>query len=191
MGKYQWHGIYGVTANITLNEDSTFVYIWQQGLIGGTTIGNWRLDNNILTLNSFKQPQDEGKYRINSQQETKSNEYKIQIFDESNIPLPFVHCSIFKDSVLVQATHSNQNGVCILKRSNQENILKFSYIGLKTAEIRTSELLGNEFSITLREGNNFYEYFTNRKWKLARGKIIDPNIKRDEFTKRNYYEKVK
>ena len=189
MGKYQWHGIYGAASNITVKKDSSFIYHWQQGLIGGTTEGTWNLQGDTLILNSTRQPEEMTKFEINSYKESTAREYKIHIQDKEKYSLRFAVCALLNDSTFIEATETNENGICKLGMTDQANTVQIIYTGYNTAEIPISKLKGNEFSVTMYEGNKFYEYFTNRKWKVAKGRIINPKIKADKYT-RNYYEKI-
>lgn len=189
LGKYQWHGTYGIASNITLNKDNSFIYHWQQGLIGGTTKGTWILQGNTLLLNSTRQPEEKTKFDINSYKETNTGEYKIHILDKEKNSLHFAVCALLKDSTFIDGTETNENGICKLDMTNKANTVQISYLGYTTVEIPISKLRGNEFSVTMFEGEEFYEYFTNRKWKVTNRRIINPEIKADKYTK-NYYEKI-
>jgi len=189
LGKYQWHGLYGTASNITLKKDSSFVFHWQEGLISGTTKGKWHLQGNILILNSTRQPEEKVKFEINSYEESNTREYKIHIQDKEKYSLQVAVCALLKDSTFIDATETNEYGICKLGMTNQANTLQISYIGYYHVEIPISELKGNEFSVTMYEGDEYYKYFTNRKLKVANGRIINPKVKTDKYT-RNYYEKI-
>lgn len=190
LGKYQWHGLYGIASNISLNQDSSFVYHWQQGLISGTTKGKWDLEGENIILNSQYQPEETEKYEIDSFNHSKTGAYKIRVKDEKNYSLPFVACVLMKDSTVIDGAETNENGICELKISNQANAIEISGVGYFTVKLPIYKLKGNEFSITMYEGSKYYQYFTNRKWKVTYKRLIDPEIKIDKYTKRNYYEKV-
>ena len=63
-GEYRWSSFFDVGATITINKDNSFVYDWQQGLLWGTTEGEWKLEGNNLILNSKKQPKIEEKFKV-------------------------------------------------------------------------------------------------------------------------------
>ena len=189
LGKYQWHGLYGTASNITLKKDSSFIYHWQEGLISGTTKGTWHLQGNILILNSARQPKERVKFEINSYDESNTREYKILVQDKEKYPLQFAVCALLKDSTFIDASETNEYGICKLGITSQANTLQISYIGYYNVEKPISELKGNEISVTMYEGDEYYKYFTNSKWKVANGRIINPKIKTDKYT-RNYYEKI-
>ena len=57
IGKYHRTGSLGFSANIELMSDSTFIYNWHIGLMGGKTIAFWNLYGKKLFLNSERQPE--------------------------------------------------------------------------------------------------------------------------------------
>jgi len=190
-GKYQWNGVYGIASNITLNKDNTFVYHWQEGLIEGKTLGTWHLqENNILILNSERQEEKRKAYEISYFQKSNIGQYKIEIKDENENLLPFAACALIRDSIIISGTESNESGICKLDITSEANTLEISYIGYSTIKLPISELKANEFSFTMFKSDDYYKYFKNKEWKFNNGRIIDPNIKIDKYTKSNYYEKV-
>jgi len=192
VGKYQWYGIYGVASNITLNKDNTFIYHWQTGLINGTTNGNWKLKGNTLILNSEKQPFKEEDFSIKERNKTSDNHFEVKVIDEEEkYELIFATCILEKDTNLIIEKSTDINGNCILPFVENPDKLKFSYVGYKEVEISTKELTTNSFILEMKEENNYYEYFTNREWKVRKGKIYDPKIRKGKYVKKNYYERIK
>jgi hypothetical protein len=192
LGKYQYHGIYGVASNIELNKDNTFIYNWQTGLIWGTTKGNWRLTGNKLILNSDKQPVEEKDFIIRERNQTSENQFEIQVIDEKDkYELVAVSCLLMNDTTLINGTSTDVNGNCVLPFDENSNKLKFSYVGYRPVEIPISEIKSNSFIIEIKEEQDYYRYFTNREWKIRSGKIYDPEIKKSRYVKKNYYERIK
>ena len=191
-GKYRWYGIYGVTSSITLNKDKTFIYRWQQGLMNGTTNGNWRLVAQTLVLNSEKQPNDPvEKFQIISEESIPSNHYHLKIMEENNEPMWFVSCTLMNDTVSIHHTVTDTNGVCKIPLVEEGNKIEICFLGYYSIDIPVGELNGNSLIIKMKEKAAYYEYFTNRRWKIKDDKLIDPAIKKDRYVKKNYYEKVK
>ncbi len=192
IGKHQYHGIYGVASNITLKEDNTFTYHWQTGLIGGTTNGNWELNGNKLILNSDKQPVKEEDFKIRERDETNLNQFEIKIIDEKEkYELVAVSCLLMNDTTFIKGKSTDVNGNCILPFDEISNKLQISYLGYRPVEIPINQLTSNSFIIEIKEERDYYRYFTNREWKVKRGRIYDPEIRKDKYVKKNYYERVK
>ncbi len=192
IGKYQWHGTYGIASNITLKKDNTFTYHWQTGLIWGTTNGNWELSENKLILISDKQPVEEEDFKIRERDKTQNNQFEIKIIEErEKYELNTASCMLMKDTTFLKGKSTDANGNCILPFDENSNTLQFRHIGFRPVEIQIDQLTSNSFILELKLEKNYYRYFTNRKWTIKKGRIYDPEIKKGKYVKKNYYEKIK
>lgn len=192
VGKYQYHGIYGISSNLELKEDNTFIYKWQTGLIGGTTKGNWRLIGKKLILNSDKQPAEEEDFIIREKNPTSKNQFEIQVIDEKEkYELIAASCLLMNDTTFVNGKSTDVNGNCILPFNKNSNKLKFSYVGYRPVEIPISQIKSNSFISEMKEEQDYYRYFTNSEWIIRSGKIYDPEIEKSRYVKKNYYERIK
>lgn len=192
VGKYQYHGFYGVASNIELKEDNTFIYNWQTGLIWGATEGNWRLIGNKLILNSDKQPVEEEDFVVKERNRINGNQFEIQVIEEEGkYELIAASCILMNDTTLLNGISANDNGNCVLPFDKRANKLKISYVGFRPVEIPISMLKSNSLIIEMKEENDYFEYFTNREWMIRNGRIYDPEIKKSKYAKKNYYKRIK
>ncbi len=189
IGKYQHRGIYGVGSNIAIREDNTFTFHWQTGLVGGTTNGNWELRGNKLILNSDEQPEES--FKIIEREKTNVNQFEIKVIDKKEkYGLIGVSCLLMSDTTFIKGKSTDVNGNCILPFDENSNKLQIRYLGYKSVEIPINKLTSNSFILEIKE-EDYYRYFTNREWKVKRGRIYDPEIRKDKYVKTNYYERVK
>ncbi len=189
-GTYQWYGAYGIASNITLNPDNTFIYYWQIGLTNGNTLGTWKIGNNFLVLNSERQFREKEKFNVLEKRSQDSLFYEFTIIDKKNKTLQGVNSVYLLDSTFVGGTSSDSLGIMRIPLALNFDKLRLSYLGYNEIEIHKSELPATSCTIILLDFTDQYEFFINRKWKIEYGKLIDPNIRLDRYTKRNYYEKL-
>ncbi|MGB1241334.1 MAG: hypothetical protein ACPG49_02360 [Chitinophagales bacterium] len=195
-GKYYWQIThpYDVGANIQLNSDKTFEYNWREGLLWGTTFGVWELKKNTLILNSNKQPEKTNKetHNLLIQPSAKENELEVKLIDKkTNEPLFLAICLLKYNSTVIEEVLSDEFGVCILTKYKQAKKLHISSLGCKDLEVSLDSLTGNSYTIEIPCNLfSYYNYFTNRKWRIKGNRIYDPKIKTDKYTEK-YYLKVK
>lgn len=184
IGTYESKGIYGVVSNITLNENQTFSYNWQIGLMWGTTNGNWALIGNNLILNSDEQPIKEEGFVIRERNKTDKKQFEIKIIDEKEKnELIAASCYLMKNGTIIEEKSTDKEGNCILIFNENADILKVDYIGYNRVEIPIDKLKSNSFILELKENTGHYKYFTNRKWKVKKGGIYDSEIKKSRYIK--------
>lgn len=191
LGKYQWHGFYGIASNITLNKDSTFIYNWQTGLIGGTTSGTWQREGAKITLNSDIQPTENGTedYEIIEAKKNKSESLLIKVMGPDNKNLPFAACDLKKDTTTLTGASTDLQGVTKLPKLEADSLI-ISFIGYKTIRHLLDSSV-TSYVFKMEEGNDYYEYFTEEIWKYKSGRLYDSSIKKDKYVKKDYYEKIK
>ena len=191
IGKYQFHGVYGIASNITLEKNNRFIYHWQTGLIGGTTNGNWKLNGNKLILISDRQPVKGEDFKIKERDKTNLNQFEIKIIDEKEkYELVAVSCILMNDTTFIKGKNTDINGNCILPFDESSNKLKISYLGYRQVEIPINQLASNSFILEIKEERDYHRYFTNTEWKVKRGRIYDPEIRKDKYVKKNYYQRI-
>lgn len=178
-----------VGSTIDLYENNSFTYHWTEGLLNGTTTGTWKRVRNKLILNSDKQPKKRY-FKLTNNEKTEKNEFEIMIVDELNDTHIGASCILMKDSIMIKGTISNFDGVCYLPFSQDANKIIISYTGYKTAIFSPDSLSSNSIIIEL-EPEEYYEYFTNREWKIRRRKLIAPEMKGKLFSGDHLFKKVK
>ena len=197
-GKYYWRTtfVHDVFANIQINPDNTFEYNWTAGMLYGTTVGTWELSKNKLVLNSERQPEKkkkiEKKFNLIRHPSTNEDFLRIEVIDaEHKESLPFGVCSLINDSQLIEKVMADESGVCQLSKYKQAEKLSIKSVGYEEVEISLSHLTGNSYIVELIPNYelDYYEYFTNRKWRIKGNRIYDPKIKRDKYTEK-YYLKI-
>ncbi|MEI7727584.1 MAG: hypothetical protein WCK09_20925, partial [Bacteroidota bacterium] len=188
-GKYQWYGFFESGATIQLKADSTFIYGWQQGLMGGQTKGFWRIEGNKIILNSDKQPGDKSKgNNVEVMNQCTSSNTVIKVRDEDGMSMPFAMCTV------VAGNHSYSSvtdsiGIATFQARSVRKI-SISYVGYKTISFTSREKSNNWFVFTMQMVDEPYKYFTNVKWTVKGNKLYDYSIKTNKYVKTNYYERV-
>lgn len=189
-GKYQWHGTYGIASNIKLKIDNSFIFNWQIGLMNGETVGTWKVQNNLLILNSEKQGRKEETFVVKKNIVSDSSFYILKIVDDENEPMYGANCVYSYEANFVSGSSSNLQGIIKIPVSLVFDKLTFSYLGYNDIEVLKSDLIGTSCTISLLDFTDYYHFFINEKWKIKYGKLIDPGIELDRYTKRNYYERI-
>ena len=181
VGKYSWKGIYGIGEILILNNDNTFEFKWQQGLMNGTSKGKYTLNKSILTLNSFKQPENTDNFKIHYLKSSeKNNSYFIKILDSNKIPLGFASCTYIKNGKIIEGKSADENGTLHITKKPIAEKLQIHFVGYKPAEIKLKDLKTDSFEITLIQEPNYYEYFTNRKFKIINNQILSIKSKKGQ-----------
>jgi antitoxin component YwqK of YwqJK toxin-antitoxin module len=188
-GTYKWIGVIECGATIQLSTDSTFIYNWQQGLLGGQTKGFWRINGDKIILNSEKQPN--GGSMVNNvevmNQYTSPNT-AIKISDENGTPMAFANCTVIAGHHSYYSV-TDSNGIAIFQVRSVRKI-SISYVGYKTISYTSNETSNNWFVFTMHKDDEPYHYFTNVHWTVKSGRLYDYSIKKDKYVKTNCYKRV-
>ena len=89
---------------VEIKSDSTFVFTWQQGLIGGKTFGTISYKNNAFRMYSELQ-EDSVFYSVEIPPQTAQDYYEIKVVDTYGNPLPF------DQSTIITLTSSYKNSI--------------------------------------------------------------------------------
>lgn len=189
-GTYQTNIKYSKAAmTITIHENNLFTYEWSAGLSYGTTTGTWKRVSNKLILNSDQQPKKRY-FKITEEAKTDEEIIKIKVLDETKDYLIGASCMLMKDSIEIDGSTTDLNGICKLPYSKDANKIIISYTSLKTAIFSPDSLNSNCVTVELKP-SGYYEYFTNREWKIRGRKIIAPERRRKLFSRDHYFKKLK
>lgn len=188
IGKYNRTGSLGFSARIELKPDSSFVYNWSIGLMGGITKGYWHLNNKNLILNSELQPNiHKTDFLLEEMNKTSSQKITIQVKTKSGESLPFATCTGYLNEQIFEGS-TDMDGKISFDIESIERI-EISFVGFKLVSFMNLDKSINDFVFVLEEESDYYEYFTNEKWRVKKGRLYDYKIKKDRWTK-NYFEKV-
>lgn len=180
-GKYYWKGIYGVGETLVLNNDKTFEFKWHQGLMNGISRGKYTLEKKLITLNSFKQPESIDNFKIHYlKTSAENNSYFIKILGLDKTPLGFANCMFIKNGKIIEGKAAAENGTLYFTKKPIAEKLHIDFIGYNKAEIEIKDLKTNSFEITLTETPEYYEYFTNRKFKMRNNSILSIESKKSQ-----------
>ena len=187
VGEYQYTGKYGINSSIEILQNKTFKYQWTAGLNGGTSLGKWRYDNGFIILNSEKQLSQHitATYEIIQELSREEKVVEIKVIDDGKQPVPFVDCLVSASNGDKKAVTTEQ-GICRFEVNGIINKITLACIGFKTAEYEPKEK-ANYFEIVLRKESENYEFFTNEKWEVKKGKLIMLN----KDGKKQVYLKIK
>jgi len=167
-GKYFWKHSYEVGESLKLNKNKSFILAWSAGLTKGITTGKWRVEDGYIILNSNLQPQNDQNscFSLYEKKNTHSNHYTLQIREKNYAKLFYVDCFLLKDSIVVSTFHSDENGICRLKKNKNANKLKVSYMGYHDVVIELKKLKSDSLVIEMKEGlPRHYRFYTESKFK--------------------------
>ncbi len=181
-GLYKTKGGFEWGSSIQINSDSTFTYKWHVSMDHGLTAGKWRINKNLLILNSEKQPKLDtiSDFEVKNQFETKSDSIKIKVFlSDSTFITSNAFCLLYKDGKeklrVVKAINGN---ISFLKQDfDSLRILGSNYRDISSSKGYKDALLNlktkNNLEIILSIAPDWgYEYFTNKPMKIKNGKLI-------------------
>lgn len=169
LGKYTYSGIYGVSAEMELKKNNTFVYSWQEGLNSGVTKGNWVINKNVLLLNSEKQPNESNaeKYKLLETGKNDKSGITVQVLDKNGYPIRFANCVIHLYNGEQIGGVSDENGMCIFEKEvTSIKKIFLSYVGYYPVDYNTENTENNYFKIMMKEEEPHYEFFTNEHWQI-------------------------
>jgi hypothetical protein len=185
-GIYRTKGGFEWGSSVSINEDSTFTYIWQTGLIIGKTTGKWQKKDKYLILNSDLQPRIDitPDYFLLEAQNLNSNAIKINLFWPDSTTLPGAVGIMYKNGDTIYLHTSDLKGQLIFPKQIFDS-LKIQFIGLK--DIKIQDNVNDFFRIlTVDSMEDTYEYFNNEKWKILKDCLIDKTKNRYYYEKRLY-----
>ncbi len=189
IGKYHRTGSLGFSANIKLLSDSTFIYNWRIGQMGGKTKGFWNLHGKKLFLNSERQPEkDKRDFSVQEMNRIADSNTTIQVKTENGKSVPFATCIGYYNGKTIEGT-TDMDGKITFDINSIEKI-EISFVGFKLVSFQNIDKSFNNFVFILLEEQDYYHYFTNEKWIVKKGRLYDYKIKKDKWTK-NYFEKLK
>ena len=192
-GFYRTKGGYEWGSSIYLNNDSTFSYKWQTGLIIGETRGRWSIQNDSLILNSDWQPQKDTTpdYYLIDRNIMDSGEMVFELFfPDTTDALPGANGLMFKNNDTIAWALSDLDGKMLFPRQDFDSI-RIYYIGIKGIKIVDKDY--DYYKIVAVEDPSVYvyEYFTDEKWGILRDSLID-NTENEYYYERQLYRvKVK
>lgn len=168
--------IYGIGSNIEIKENNLFEYQWQQGLIRGTTKGNYKIEGNKIILNSDLQPDGDefqNKYEIIENNYKNTDSIKIKVEYKEGDAMQYAACFLKKKDSVVFGKASHYNGVAVLPKIDADSLC-VSHIGFDYVSIPLNEFKYDDIIIRLIERNpdlEYYQFFSNRKFKYRKGKL--------------------
>ncbi|WP_288985207.1 hypothetical protein [uncultured Flavobacterium sp.] len=171
-GLYNAKGGFEWGSSLKINNDSTFVFNWQTGLMSGETKGKWKRKDNILILNSEQQPIKDTlpNFFIKRQYDTNSDSISFKIFWPHLEPLPSTNCSVFaKGQKIIEKTGDNDGNIVLLKVDCDS--IKIQFIGLRDIVLK-SRFKNNIEIITRDLPETGYEYFTDKTLKIRKDRLI-------------------
>lgn len=179
---------------IQILPDSTFFY-WTGGRDGALTHkGNWKLNGNILVLNSDLQPDFKtDDYRVSRLQAVSDSATTILITTESGQPLPGAHCIAWQNEETFECFTDLNGGVSFQLKCPDK--LMVSFPGFKTALFENNHTQHHDFVFVLKEQYVDWQCFTNKEL-LVKGKRLyctkPDRVKRKHslFRIKNYYKKI-
>jgi hypothetical protein len=190
IGKYQWSGVYGVGSTIEIQEDQTFEYNWQAGLMRGTTFGTWERDGNKIILTSEMQPSKNGieNFEIISTERKSSDSLSIKVISPYKETVPFAACILKKDTTTLAGVSTDFQGETKLPKLEADSLI-ISLLGYKTIRHKLDHSIST-YVFKMEEGNDYYEYFTGETWTYKNGRLYHSSIKKEKYVKKDYYEKI-
>ena len=188
IGKYKRTGSLGFKASIELMSDSTFVYKWYIGMMGGISTGKWKMKGRKVILNSNRQPnENKSDFTYTASIDSLTNKTTIKVQTDKGINIPTANCIVFSNgNKFVKSTDSL--GIAIFNIHPVERI-KILFVGFKPVDFENNNPKRNNFTFFTQVIDDPYHYFTNEKWIYKNGKLFDRKIKSDRWTKK-YYEKI-
>jgi len=190
VGTWKYHFGY-FEYKLTLNQDSTYQYQVVGDLVNRKSEGVWKLKNNKLILNSYKQHPT--KTIIHAKYNDSINGVYFLIRTENGQPVCMPHIRIKNSLTEIDTLVENQCEYFEFENINNIQEFTISFVGLKDA-IWTGKMNKNYFEIKMAEGIDNYIYQTNETWKIKGDKLYSPTSKKDNkyFNNKdriNYYLK--
>lgn len=188
-GKYTLHKFFEIGSTLELNEDSSFIYDWQLGLMNGITTGYWSIKGRKLVLNSVLQPNDK-EIELVKFEKRNSDSILIKIVDIQNEGIPFVVCFLKKDTSYVSIRKTDYDGYVTLPRINDVDSLMFKFVEKDKKINFKLDFSNSYFEFKTRENMRYYEYFTNKVLIIKNDKLYDRDIRKSKYVYNNHYKKT-
>lgn len=189
-----WKYYYGFfECTLKLNQDNTYKYQVVGDLTKRKSEGVWRLKNNKLILNSYKQKSTETIIHTKYCDSIKGIMFSIRT--ETGMPVCMPHIRIKNSLIGIDTLVENQCEVFQFPDIKKIQEFTISFVGLKDARW-IGKMNMNYFVIIMAEELDNYIYQTDEIWKIRGDKLYSPSSKkvnRNFKTKDriNYYLKEK
>ena len=85
-----------------------------------------------------------------------------------------------KNGKIIEGKSADENGTLHITKKPIAEKLQIHFVGYKPAEIKLKDLKTDSFEITLIQEPNYYEYFTNRKFKIINNQILSIKSKKGQ-----------
>jgi len=192
VGTWKYYAGY-FECKLTLNQDSTYKYHIVGDLNNRKSEGVWKLINNKLILNSYKQQPTETIIYAKYNDSIKG--IKFSITTENGDPVCLPQIRIKNSLTEIDTLFENQCRIFDFKEFNNVQEFKISFVGLKDA-MWTGKMNKNYFEVIMAEELDNYIYQTNETWKIKEKRLYSPTSKKDNkyFKNKdriNYYLKEK
>ena len=178
------NGVYG--NKLVLKENYKFEYNWAGGLLEGKTLGDWKIEEDFIILNSELQPRDEAfknQYKILKSEFKHLDSIQIKVLDENRVPMQNADCYLKKNDSVIYNITSNSQGIAKLPKMKADSLcVSFSFYDY--VSIPLNNFHKDEIILELNQTNQsleFYQFFTNEKFKYRRNKLIGSSTKYSKF----------
>lgn len=179
---------------IQILPDSTFFYWTGESNAALTHKGNWKLNGNILILNSDLQPDFKtDDYRVSQLQAVSDSATTILITNESGQPLPGARCIAWLNEETFES-FTNLNGEVSFQLKCPDKLM-ISFPGFKTALFENNRTQHHDFVFALKEQYINWQCFTNKEL-IVKGKRLyctkPDRVKRKHslFRVKKFYKKI-
>jgi hypothetical protein len=183
VGKYSidCFGIFG--SKIELKKDSSFNFLWYQGLLEGETIGTWDVSRNKLILNSNDNDLCRGLIHLNNNGDN-LDFITIKLFSnvENFRGVGELRLVMEGKESVIKVVNDDE----IFIKGSRIDTLETKFIGftpLKAVDIESNEVIIHSCK------EEPYVSFENESWKIRKNGFIDPKIKKEKCDKK-YYTKI-
>jgi hypothetical protein len=165
-GNYEYNGIYGVYHGIELFPNSTFTYRWRFGLIGGVSLGTYKIQDGNLILIGGKKPEP----IITVEEKTNGNRDSIyiKVIDFESTPLGLAAVKINDQTM----TFTDIDGKTVSIKNGNIDQIKVSYLGLNLPEYKCTHPNSNYFVFKINHSLDRNVYFDSLKVGLFHDKIF-------------------
>ncbi|BCY28079.1 hypothetical protein [Flavobacterium okayamense] len=164
-GKYQtnFDGLFG---EIILKKDYTFEYQYHAGLINTKSKGVWKMSNNEVVLNSYKD-------YLNNAIEVKEGLDKGEIIISDSYGSPILGAFVVLDNNEIFET--NQNGKISFYQNRDFKYFEVHYLGeTYRYDIKNKET--NSYQVTIYLDDLSKTYFKSQKFKFKNNTISDNKL---------------
>ena len=181
IGTYRTKGGIEWGAKMKLNNDSSFSFITQGGLLFYETTGKWKVKNRYIIFNSDLQPNEFKPHEILECVQTQNNYIAINLVRDDSSSYPGLSVAGYFNGKFSEGKISDNRGRIQLNNLLIDSIV-IAGVGIPKIELNVHEC--NYFKIAPGSAPpHGYEFFTNEKWKIKAGKLIDLENNGQSFMK--------